>query len=232
MSTVSQTNWRRFWDDKAMSREDFAATGRGSMDVVGFLHTVGEAARILKLGPADRLLDIGCGTGIMALALAPTVDRVHGIDLSPAMVARAERNSEGRHALSFTVGTVTDPGMESGACNKVLAYSVLQYLPDEASVAKAFAALAQLLPPDGLALYAANPDVGRKQDYVDRVNNSDGNDESRKRALALIDETLWFQPERLVELARAQGLAAEARPISARIWQHFYMFDLVARKTQ
>lgn len=230
MTAERQLDWRGFWNAKAETPDDFRATGRGSMDVVGFLHTVGEAARILDLGPDDALLDIGCGTGIMALALAPAVGRVHGIDFSPVMVERARENCQACPSATFATGSITEPGVENGAFNKVLAYSVLQYLPDEGAVSDAFAALARLLPPGGSALYAANPDAARKQTYLARVMNSDQGAGDREKTLALVEETLWIAPERLVALAHDHGLEAEARPISPRIWQHFYMFDLVVRR--
>ncbi|MDB4973627.1 MAG: Methyltransferase type 11 [Myxococcaceae bacterium] len=43
------------------------------------------------LTPGTRLLDVGCGIGRMASALAPRVARVDAIDLSPQMVAAASR---------------------------------------------------------------------------------------------------------------------------------------------
>lgn len=35
-------------------------------------------------------IDLGCGTGLIGTLLRPTVDRLAGVDLSPAMVAKAE----------------------------------------------------------------------------------------------------------------------------------------------
>src|SRR5262249_22108614 len=41
-----------------------------------------EAARI---GPASRVLDVACGPGLVALALAETARHVTGLDVTPAM---------------------------------------------------------------------------------------------------------------------------------------------------
>lgn len=37
------------------------------------------------------VLDLGCGTGLMAAALDPHFDTIHGVDLSPGMIAQARK---------------------------------------------------------------------------------------------------------------------------------------------
>jgi SAM-dependent methyltransferase len=76
---------------------------RGTEQEVAFL--VGA----LGLGPGSRLLDVGCGPGRHALALARRGMEVTGVDLSPDFVdlARAGAAAEGLTA-TFTVGDVRD----------------------------------------------------------------------------------------------------------------------------
>ncbi len=50
----------------------------------------------------ERVLDVGCGTGIMSAKLAATGRETLGVDLSPAMVRRA--SSKRAANLNFTVG--------------------------------------------------------------------------------------------------------------------------------
>jgi ubiquinone/menaquinone biosynthesis C-methylase UbiE len=45
----------------------------------------------IKPVPADRMLDVGCGTGRSAITLAPLVAHVIGVDLTEAMLAQARR---------------------------------------------------------------------------------------------------------------------------------------------
>ncbi|MCJ2036735.1 class I SAM-dependent DNA methyltransferase [Methylobacterium sp. J-068] len=42
-------------------------------------------------GPLGRVFDLGCGTGLVGAALGQRPDHLTGIDLSPAMLARAKR---------------------------------------------------------------------------------------------------------------------------------------------
>ena len=59
--------------------------------------------------PCRRLLDVGCGTGALALLLAERADEVLGVELSPKMVdfANRQRTERGLTHLSFVLGDVT-----------------------------------------------------------------------------------------------------------------------------
>jgi ubiquinone/menaquinone biosynthesis C-methylase UbiE len=48
---------------------------------------------LLSVPPGGRILDIGCGTGSLALHLAQGGFAVHGVDRSPAMITRAHRKA-------------------------------------------------------------------------------------------------------------------------------------------
>ena len=48
-----------------------------------------------RIAPDSRVLDVGCGTGRLAFALAGKCERVLGIDLSQQNIERAKRNLAG-----------------------------------------------------------------------------------------------------------------------------------------
>lgn len=53
------------------------------------LATLQQAAlAALELGPGDRLLDVGCGTGAAVRSAAAVAERAAGVDLSAGMIAR------------------------------------------------------------------------------------------------------------------------------------------------
>jgi ubiquinone/menaquinone biosynthesis C-methylase UbiE len=69
-------------------------------------------AALVELAPADpgaSWLDVACGPGLVARALDPRVGSVHGVDMTPAMVERAEAEAvAGGHAgLAFSRGDAT-----------------------------------------------------------------------------------------------------------------------------
>ena len=90
------------------------------------------AAAIERASPGRRFaraLDLGCGTGLMGLVLARRADRIDGVDLSPAMIARAR--AAGVYA-DLTVGSLTDAlaALSPGTVDLVVAADVLVYVGD------------------------------------------------------------------------------------------------------
>lgn len=68
--------------------------------------------RIVRLAdpqPADAALDVACGPGVLACALAKQVRRAAGIDLTPAMLEQALRTQreQGLNNVEWTLGDVT-----------------------------------------------------------------------------------------------------------------------------
>jgi len=226
---ADQSFWADFWTQKSQADTDFQATGRGTMDVVGYLYTVRECARVLDLQPEDELLDIGGGTGVFALSLSPFIKSIRSFDISPGSVKRAQGNLSDADNVSVDLGSITDIPVGDETCDKFLAYSVLQYLEGDDAVRQALSETRRTLRPNGVGLLAANPDKDRYDAYIDRVC---GDDPKAREAQYDLQKTLqWFDVERLVKLAHEVGLEATVCPIHPRIWQSFYMFDLVVRRT-
>lgn len=63
---------------------------------------------LADLSGNEEVLDVGCGTGILASLLAETlrVSAVHGIDIGPRMIRTSKKRSrENGHNISYTVGS-------------------------------------------------------------------------------------------------------------------------------
>lgn len=223
-------DWHAFWENKAASSDnDFQATGRGSMDVPGYLYTVAEVVRILDLHQEERLADIGCGAGLISLSLAPWLNHIEAMDISEVLVERARQNLKGMNNVSVQLGNLTSIPLDNKNVDKLLAYSVLQYLGNEETVFQALKEVSRVLKPGGSALLAANPDPLRRDAY-ESVIRKRSEQPAIEKDIALLDDLLWLSAEKLIELAQEAGLVARVDPISEHIWQHFYMFDLVLEK--
>ena len=86
----------------------------------------------MLMGSRGRLLEVGCGPGIMLPDLLAMGFEVHGIDVSAEMIRRAEQRMSG-HPLGkrcrLAVGDVERLECGEGSFDAVLAMGVLEYLP-------------------------------------------------------------------------------------------------------
>ena len=81
---------------------------------------------------SDVVLDLGTGTGAIALALAPDAGRVVGRDISEGMLEQAERKREeaGLDNVSFGTGSFREPNYD-GPADVVTSNFALHHLADE-----------------------------------------------------------------------------------------------------
>jgi SAM-dependent methyltransferase len=120
------------------------------------------AAAVSAAAPAvDRVLDLGCGTGELAQALAAAGFGVTGGDISREMLSRAAARDSisipeggGPAWVQLAPGWRTLP-FASGAFGAVVASSVLEYVPDPAGVLRECARVTR---PSGAILYTV-PDL-------------------------------------------------------------------------
>lgn len=84
------------------------------------------------LSANDLALDLGCATGTKTIELAGDVREIQGIDISPKMVAAAQRNAATRKVqnVHFTQATIFDSQFEPGAFDVILAFGILHLLKD------------------------------------------------------------------------------------------------------
>jgi SAM-dependent methyltransferase len=105
---------------------------------------------LLALVPRQwTLADLGCGTGLVAAALAPHVLRVIGVDQSQAMLEAAARRTQGMPNVELRKGNLESLPLADDACNGALLLLVLTYVSDPVPV---IAEMARILKPGGRAV--------------------------------------------------------------------------------
>ena len=112
----------------------------------------------------DTVLDLGTGTGAIALALAPDAGRVVGRDISEGMLERAREKAAdaGLTNVSFGYGEFRDPNVDE-AVDVVTSNFALHHLSDEEK-REAIRVIADLRPKrfvlgDVMFFGEANPEV-------------------------------------------------------------------------
>lgn len=135
--------------DQYAPRFDEDLTGRLSYRTPEALAALLREAGVAAEG-ALRVLDLGCGTGLSGLALAPFARRLEGLDLSPRMLAEARRRPK-LYAALHEADLLDFLPAHSGAFDLIAAADVLNYLGD---LAPALAGIATALAPGGTAAFS------------------------------------------------------------------------------
>ncbi len=108
----------------------------------------GAIRRAVPLSPALAVLDFGCGTGLVTLALQPFVGRITGADTSEGMLGQLRRKI-GARALANVEAVLLDASstnLPGGAYDLVVSSMALHHVEDTAAL---FRQLHGLLRPGG-----------------------------------------------------------------------------------
>jgi ubiquinone/menaquinone biosynthesis C-methylase UbiE len=182
---------RRFWSWHARSWDRVYAGPRYDERAAWLAGAVGAPA---------RALDVGCGTGELALALAARGLQVVGVDYAPGMLARAaEKASRDVAFWECDVAhglPVPDAAFDAAACSYVL-----QVIPDPVRL---LAEMRRVMRPGAVAVVEVP------------VRRSLGRELARGGAVPLVKALLsrlpgavrWYTPESLRAQAPAAGLEA------------------------
>jgi SAM-dependent methyltransferase len=103
---------------------------------------------LVELAAGGRALELGIGTGRIAVPLAQRGVPVHGIDLSRAMVARL-RAKPGAEAIGVTIGDFATTTVEGTFAVAYLVFNTIQNLTTQADQVACFRNVAAHLEPGG-----------------------------------------------------------------------------------
>ena len=118
------------------------------------------------VGPADTVLDVACGPGLVACAFAARAQHVTGIDLTPAMIARAQeiQREQGLTNLTWQIGNVLPLPFPDGAFSLVVTRYTFHHFLDPQAV---WAEMVRVCRPGGTVLVADVTMAPEKRDFFD-----------------------------------------------------------------
>lgn len=133
----------RFDADRRIGEDDFVY--RWELD-----HFIGQARRLMEGDEPGSIIDVGAGTGKLALAFARLGWRVTAFDHSDAMLAQLRRKAEAEGLTILCLAgdirdlaRVGDVGLYGGGYDVAVSSRVLMHVPDPAGMIAAMAALAR-----------------------------------------------------------------------------------------
>jgi SAM-dependent methyltransferase len=115
--------------------------------------TLGRLVDLIPAAAGERWLDAACGPGLVTRALAPRVAEVHGVDMTPAMIAIARREAEraGARNAVFSLGDATALDFGAAAFDGAVTRFSLHHIPLPGRVVRE---LARVVRPGGAVVLA------------------------------------------------------------------------------
>jgi len=107
--------------------------------------------RVLALLPErlGRVLDVGCGPGVMTEVVLERGGVFHGVDLSPEMIKEGREKFGHLPNVSFAVGNIEAIDAADNSYDQLICMAVTEYLQ---TTDRALAEIARVLKPGGIAI--------------------------------------------------------------------------------
>lgn len=144
-----------------------------------------------------RILDLGCGTGLLCEAYADNGHKVTGVDPAEAMLKIARQK---KHANEITWVQSKAQNFKSEHLFDLIIMTghAFQVLLEEREVESVFATMKDHLVPEGLIVFESrNPDIvwKSKWDYDIELNTTYGSMRESRRFINLVDQKMTFKLE-------------------------------------
>ena len=150
-------------------------------------------ATMARLQPGDAVLDVGCGTGTLALEVARRVGsagRVAGIDPGTEQIARARAKATRRHLpIEFQVGVIEQLPFPDTTFDVVLSTLMIHHVPAPIK-RQGLAEIARVLKPGGRLVMA---DFTRRQERAGRAARFHAGGSSVQDLVALVSDAGFDQ---------------------------------------
>jgi ubiquinone/menaquinone biosynthesis C-methylase UbiE len=152
-------------------------------------------ANLAQLQPGEQVLDVGCGTGTLAMEVARRVGRagrVAGVDPGTEQIARA-RSKAARHnvPIEFQIGVIEHLAFPDQTFDVVLSTLMMHHLPDTLK-RQGLAEIARVLKPGGRLVIA---DFKRKQERQGRAARFHAGGSSMQDLAALVKDAGFSEVE-------------------------------------
>ncbi|WP_232665903.1 non-ribosomal peptide synthetase [Pseudonocardia sp. TRM90224] len=198
------SGWRSSYTGEPYSDDDMAEWVDGAVDGIS------------ELQP-NRILEIGCGSGLLLARLLPTASRYVATDVSPVVVERLAKRYGADTAVELRVGPA-DEVRDVDEFDVVVLNSVVQYFPDAGYLERVLAQAVRACRPDGSVFVGDVRSLPLLEAFhlsvlAHKTGAAATSPQLRARLAAGIarESELVIDPEFFIRFARDHGLVADIR---------------------
>ncbi len=145
-------------------------------------------ATLARIQPGEQVLDVGCGTGTLAIEVQSrvgTAGRVAGVDPGTQQIARARAKAARRHVpIEFQIGVIEQLPFPDQTFDVVLSTLMMHHLPASLK-SQGLAEIVRVLKPGGRLVIA---DFKRKQERAGQAARFHAGGSSMQDLAALVKE--------------------------------------------
>ncbi len=170
-----------------------------------------ETIRLAQIKPGSRVLEVGCGTGTLAIAAAcasGSTGAVWGIDVANDMLAIAQKKADQAGVqVHFQEASITRLPFSDGQMDTVISSLMIHHLMDDDTRRKGLAEVKRVLRPGGVLMIAEfKPPQKGLSKFLTRLILGNG--------------MLRFDNQRLIQILKESGFQAEVLPAASRFIIH------------
>jgi len=152
-------------------------------------------ANLARMQPGEQVLDVGCGTGTLAMEVARRVGRagrVAGVDPGTQQIARARAKAARRHVpIDFQIGMIEQLPFPDQSFDVVFATLMMHHLPVSLK-RQGLAEIARVLKPGGRLVIA---DFKRKQERAGQAARFHAGGSSIQDLAAMVSDAGFSEVE-------------------------------------
>lgn len=247
------TNWRDYYQSWATQPAAVHSTGATS-DPAHF-QTIGtHIARMLHLDPArDRVLDVGCASGLVSREVAPACRQLVGLDFIEDLVRIGMANNRPRNGTYLCAEAGRLP-FATASFDKVYCYNVISHVPDVEYAVGAVRECLRVVNPRGVVYVGNLIDRRRKLRFVGRTLGDAAPLTVRMRTVISVllptglkallrhllrrrgpgneRRVLWFHPRTFQRVAHELGWECAVLAQARELHDSWYRFDVVFHPRQ
>lgn len=162
---LKYSDWMDYWNTKgstAIKDQKYINGYEGKLSYLpnaAYRSLITSIKKILKLSKRESLLDVGCGGGILTIALQKYVNNIIGVDGSTEMLKHVPKTIETHLANAAKL-----PFLDN-KFDKILCHSIFQYFSNINYARTVLEEMERVCKPNGLIYIVDVPDEAKKEKY-------------------------------------------------------------------